>query len=252
MSVFSFLIGFGASIALLRLALTVHANRRLRWLIYGLIILSVALLGARLASVLLHSNYYSTRSSEVFNIGAGGLWWPGALAAGLLAALVIALTHRGAFGLSMDRISVMLLPLAVSFWLASWSAGVAYGDRLDPSIWWGLPMLDITGVTANRVPVQPAAVLTLLLLIGGVEWLGMNKVKPGKRMLLLILLLSLHTLVFSFMRTDPILHLLGSRLDIWVCLFMILVTLLLIVLTFAVKSKAGKVPFIDQLGGLND
>ena len=242
MSVFSFLIGFGASIALLRLALAVDAHQRLRWLMNGLIVLAAALLGARLASVLLHSNFYSTRSSEVFNIGAGGLWWPGALAAGLLAALVISFTRKGAFGLSIDKFCVMLLPLAVSFWLASWSAGVAYGERLDPSIWWGLPMLDITGVTANRVPVQPAAALTLLLLLGGLELWWKKKLKAGRRMFLLILLLAGHTLVFSFMRSDPIFHWLGLRLDIWACLFMILITLLLFVLTFAVKSKAGKTP----------
>ena len=242
MSVFSFLIGFGASIALLRLALTVDAHQRLRWLMNGLIVLAAALLGARLASVLLHSNYYSNRSSDVFNIGAGGLWWPGALAAGLLAALVISLTRRGAFALSMDKFCVMLLPLAVSFWLASWSAGVAYGERLDPSIWWGLPMLDIAGITANRVPVQPAAALTLLLLLGGLEWWWKKKLKAGRRMLFLILLLAGHTLVFSFMRADPIFHWLGLRLDTWACLFMILVILLLFVLTFAVKSKAGKTP----------
>lgn len=242
MSVFSFVIGFGASIALLRLGLTVDAHLRLRWLINGIIVLAAALLGARLASVLMHSNYYSTRGSEVFTIGAGGLWWPGALAAGLLAALVISITRRGAFGSSMDKFSVMLLPLVVSFWLASWRVGVAYGEHLDPAIWWGLPMLDIMGVTANRIPVQPAAALTLLLLIGVLEWRWKKKLKAGMRMVFLILLLLGHTLVFSFMRADPILHWLGLRLDIWACLFIILLTFLLLVFTFAVKSKVGKTP----------
>jgi prolipoprotein diacylglyceryltransferase len=238
--IFSFLIGFSASIALLRLALTVDAIQRTRWLINGFIVLAAALLGSRLAYVLLHTNYYSTRGSEVLNLGAGGLWWPGALAAGFLIVLVIALVRRIALGSTMDKFSVMLLPLALSFWLASWSTGVAYGARLDPSIWWGLPSLDLTGVIANRVPVQPAAALTLLLLLGGAELLGKKKVIGGRRAGLLFLFLSVHTLVFSFMRADPILHWLGLRLDIWVCLFMILIALLLFVFTFAVKSKAGK------------
>jgi prolipoprotein diacylglyceryltransferase len=240
LSIFSFLIGFGASIALLRLALQVDAPQRMRWLISGFLILAAALLGSRLASVLLHSHYYSTRGSEVFNIGAGGLWWPGALAAGLLAAGLIAIIRRVPIGSTLDNFSVMLLPLAVSFWLASWSAGVAYGERLDPSIWWGLPMLDITGVTASRVPVQPAAVLTLLLLLGGVEWLCMKKIKGGRRAGLRLLLLATHTLVFSFMRADPIFQWLGLRLDIWGCLIIIFVTLLWFVLSFAVKSKSHK------------
>jgi prolipoprotein diacylglyceryltransferase len=242
LSIFSFLIGFGASIALLRLSLTVVADQRMRWLINGLIVLAAALLGSRLGSVLRHSNYYATRTSEAFNISAGGLWWPGALAAGILAALVIAIIRRAPIGNTMDKFSAMLLPLAVSFWLASWSAGVAYGERLDPSIWWGLPMLDITGVVADRVPVQPAAALTLLLLLGGVEWLWKKKLKAGRRAGMLLLLLSVHTLVFSFMRADPILHWLGLRLDSWVCLFTTLLTSLLLVLAFAVKSKADKIP----------
>lgn len=240
MSIFSFLIGFGASIALLRLALQVDAHQRMRWLISGFIVLAAALLGSRLASVLLHSNYYSSRASEVFNIGAGGLWWPGALAAGLLAVLLIAIIRRVPIGSTMDKFSVMLLPLAVSFWLASWSAGVAYGERLDPSIWWGLPVLDITGVTASRVPVQPAAALTLLLLLGGVEWLYKKKIKGGRRAGLLLLLLATHTLVFSFMRVDPIFHWQGLRLDIWGCFIIIFITLLWFVLSFAVKSKPHK------------
>jgi prolipoprotein diacylglyceryltransferase len=237
LSIFSFLIGFGASIALLRLSLTVAADQRIRWLFNGLIVLAAALLGSRLAYVLLHSSYYSTCSSEAVNISAGGLWWPGALAAGFLAALVIAVIRRAPIGGTMDKFSVMLLPLALSFWLASWSAGVAYGERLDPSIWWGLPMLDITGVVANRVPMQPAAALTLILLLGGGEWLRKKKLNTSRRTVLLLLLLSAHTLVFTLMRADPILHWLGLRLDIWVCLFMMLLTSLLLVLTFAVKSK---------------
>ena len=144
---------------------------RIRWLLYGLAVLAGALLGARLAFVLEHVAYYSTRQNEILNFRAGGLWWPGAAAFGMLVILVIGILRKHKILETFDKFSVFLLPLALSFWLAAWSAGVAYGARLDPSVWWGMPMLDISGVTAPRVPVQPAAALTLLLLLGAIEWM---------------------------------------------------------------------------------
>jgi prolipoprotein diacylglyceryltransferase len=238
--IFSFLIGFGASIALLRLALVVQADKRAGELLRGLVVLAAALTGSRLAFVLLHRSYYADRTNEIAEFSQGGLWWPGALAGGLLAALMIALVKRRNMGKTLDAFSAMLLPLGVAFWLASWSAGVAYGVRLDPSIWWGIPTLDITGVTANRVPVQMAAAVTMLILLGGFEWLYKQRGKPGKRTAFVLLLLALHTLVFSFMRADPMQQWLGLRLDSWVCLFMVFLALLWFVLSFAVKSKADK------------
>jgi len=123
LSIFSFLIGFGASIALLRLALQVDAHQRMRWLISGIIVLAAALLGSRLASVLRHSNYYSTRGSEVLNIGAGGLWWPGALAAGLLTALVIAIISRVSMGSTMDKFSRHVAPIGGIFLVSQLERG---------------------------------------------------------------------------------------------------------------------------------
>ena len=224
MSLFSLLIGLGASLALLRLAFTVAEEQRIRWLLYGLAVLTGALLGARLAFVLEHLAYYSTRQNEIFNFRAGGLWWPGAVAGGLLVILVIGIVRKHKILETFDKFSVFLLPLSVSFWLAAWSAGVAYGTRLDPSVWWGMPMLDISGVTAPRVPVQPAAAFTILLLLGAIEWIWKKPSPAGRRMALLMLVLSIHTLLFSIMRADPVQPILGIRLDVWASILFILVS----------------------------
>lgn len=122
-------------------------------------------------------------------------------------------------------------------WLASWSAGVAYGARLDSSVLWGLPMLDITGVIAQRVPVQPAAALTLLLLIGGIELAWRKQAAPGRCMGVILLALSIHTLLFSLMRADPIQSWLGLRLDVWASILFVTIAILLLVTTFVVQSK---------------
>lgn len=246
MSFFSFLIGFGASIALLRLAMVTDANQRTKWLLFGLFVLGGALIGARLAFAAAHTNFFSTRAGEIMNFAAGGLWWPGALAGGMLIALGIGLVRPRSLGNTLDKFIVMFLPMAVAFWLASWSAGVAYGVRLDSSIWWGFPMLDITGVTAQRVPVQPAAALTLLVLLGGIE-LGWRKPSaPGRRMGVILLALSIHTLLFSFMRADPIQPWLGLRLDVWVAILFVTIAILLLVTTFVVQSKKATIAVYED------
>ena len=241
MSFFSFLIGFGASIALLRLAMVTDANQRTKWLLFGLLVLAGALFGARLAFAAAHSNFFSTRAGEILNFAAGGLWWPGALAGGMLIALGIGLARPHSLGMTLDKFSVMFLPMAIAFWLASWSAGVAYGARLDPSVWWGFPMLDISGVIAQRVPVQPAAALTLLLLLGGIELAWRKPAAPGRRMGVLLLVLSIHTLLFSFMRTDPIQPWLRLRLDVWAAILFLTIAILLLVATFVVQSKKATI-----------
>jgi prolipoprotein diacylglyceryltransferase len=237
LSLFSFLIGIGATIALLRIAFVTEENQRIKWLLFGLLILGGALLGARLGFVLTHTHYYSTRQAAILIFASGGLWWPGALAGGLIFLLGLGLLKPRAIKLLLDTYSVMLLPLGICFWLASWSVGLAYGARVDSSVWWGMPMLDISRVIEPRVPVQPVAALTLLLLLGGIEWLWKKPTAPGRRMSILFLAISMHAFLFSIMRADPIQKWLGLRLDAWAALFFILIGMLLFGLTFDVKSK---------------
>ena len=102
-------------------------------------------------------------------------------------------------------------------------------------------MLDITGVTAPRVPVQPVAALTLFLLLGAIECVWKKPVPSGRRAALLLLVLSIHTLLFSLMRADPVQPLLGIRLDVWTSILFILVTGILLLCTFDVKSRKNQV-----------
>lgn len=237
MSLFSIIIGLGSSFALLRLDLASDESNRLKTLLLGLLVQCSALIGARLAFVLAHLSYYSTRKSEALIISTGGLWWPGAVVGGLLTIFVIGLVQKHKVKQNLDRFSVFLLPMAVSFWLASWSAGVAYGARLDPSVWWGIPMLDTNGVSLPRVPVQPVAALTLLLTLGAIEWWLKNQLPVGRRLGILLLITGVHTLLFSLLRDDPIQPVFGIRLDVWASMLVILMAALLTGFTFAVKSK---------------
>lgn len=241
MSLFSIIIGLGASLALLRLALASDESTRLKTLLMGLLVQGGALIGARLAFVLAHLTYFAARKNEMLNLRAGGLWWPGAVTGGLIAILLIGIARKHQVRQALDQFSVFLLPMAVSFWLASWGAGVAYGARLDPSVWWGIPMLDINGVSLPRVPVQPAAALTLFLILGTIEWRMKKQLPKGRRMGILLLATAAYTLVFSLMRDDPVQPILGIRLDIWASILFILAAVSLLVFTFEVKSMKIKI-----------
>jgi prolipoprotein diacylglyceryltransferase len=240
LSLFSITIGLGASFALVRLALASDESTRQKALLLGLLVQSGALAAARMAFVLAHLTYFSTRQNEILNVTTGGFWWPGAVIGGLFMIVVIGLVQQNQVRQALDRFRVFLLPMTVSFWLASWSAGVAYGARLDPSVWWGIPILDINGVTLPRVPVQPAAALTLLLILGAFER-GVKKQLPvGRRMGILLLATGVHTLLFSLVRDDPVKPVFGIRLDVWASILLILVAAILIAFTFEVKSRKSK------------
>ena len=240
MSLFSMILGVGASFALLRLVMANEESARLHALLQGVLVQAAALVGARLAFVLTHLAYFSTRKNEILNLSAGGLWWPGAVIGGLITIGVIGLVQQHMVRQALDRFSVFLLPMAVSFWLAGWSAGVAYGARLDSSVWWGIPMLDINGATLPRVPVQPVAALTVLLILGAIEWRMKKHLPRGRRMGILLLATAVHTLLFSLMRDDPVQRVLGVRLDVWTSIFFIFIAAIFIAFTFEVKSRQNK------------
>jgi prolipoprotein diacylglyceryltransferase len=206
-----------------------------------LLVQSSSLVGARLAFVLAHLTYFTTRRNEILNISAGGLWWPGALAGGLFTIVMVGIVQKHKDRLNLDIFSVFILPMGVSFWLASWFAGVAYGARLDPSVWWGVPILDITGVILPRVPVQPAAALTLFLILGAIEWRLKKQLPAGRSMGILLLAAGVHTFLFSLMRDDPVQTLLGIRLDTWASILFTLMAAILIAFTFDVKSRKNKI-----------
>ncbi len=161
----------------------------------------------------------------------------GAVAGALLVAALIGWLSEHQTKVTLDRFSVMILPLVFSFWLAAWSAGVAYGARLDPTVWWGMPVLDDVGVVAPRVPLQPVAALTVVLLFIILEWHWCKSAVAGRKAAVLLLALGIHTLFFTLLRADTLQKWLGLRLDVWASIVTIFAGAGLLIGTFAVKSK---------------
>ena len=237
MNSFSLILGVGGSIALLRILQQTSAERRFRWLLAGILTMADAIIGARLGFAAAYHDYFSTHTTEIYRIVSGGLSWPGALAGGLLFALFSLLIFRLPLLKGFDMLSRMLLPLAAAVWLGGWQAGIGFGQLLPAGTWWGMMLRDESGLTALRVPVQPAAVISLLLILGLIEWLIRGATKDGLKAAVSFFVLSLHSLLFSFMRYDSVQRLFGFRLDtLAAILFSVLAVLFLILILFKKKT----------------
>ncbi|MPM73792.1 hypothetical protein SDC9_120777 [bioreactor metagenome] len=117
-----------------------------------------------------------------------------------------------------DRLCVMFLPLSLATWLACLLEGSAYGIVVPQGTWWGMRVLDETGIYSLRSPVQPLAAFSLLVFLGLAELLLRKTSRPGLRASLLLLVFCLDMLLFTFMRADPAQSWLGIRIESWAAL----------------------------------
>lgn len=246
MNLFSLIIGIGASFGLLRAVQNALADDRWRWLLAGLITLTGTLLGARAGFVTAFYVYFKTHPREILQLTQGGLSWPGALTGAILFAWLALAALRLPKLAGFDRLSRMLLPLGTSIWLAGWQAGIAYGKALPLGTWWGMMITDDSGLAALRVPVQPAAVISLILLLGISEWLVGRSSKPGLQAGVLCGVLCLHSLLFSLMREDMGQRFFNLRVDSWAAIVLLTGSLLFLLLLLLKKQPEGITEIIDM------
>ena len=220
MTLFSLLVGLGASLGLwqvYRLARPQHARRMLD---YGALALLLALLGGRAWFVGLHWSYYSAHLGEAPAFWQGGLSWVGAVLGGLLAGgLIVLLAHRAPAWLA-DGLAPLLGPLAVGTWLGCWTAGVAYGQGVASWLaWLSIPAADEAGQIAQRFPLQPLAAFGLLLwlfvLERRAERLRSRAFRPGLVAAFSLLGLGLDLLLASLAWADPTPTWGPLRIDTW-------------------------------------
>ncbi|MCX6056268.1 MAG: prolipoprotein diacylglyceryl transferase [Chloroflexi bacterium] len=215
MNFFSFLLGCGASLGLIRVLTCSRKTERIRWLGAGLIVLLGALIGSRMVFVLYSFEYYRSRPVEALNVFQGGLSWWGAILGAIFFTYFLKGLFRGSFRFGLDKFSLLLLPLGTMVWVGCWQAGVAYGRVLESGTWWGMMIKDEAGAQTLRVPVQGLAVLTLLIGLGIVEFLIRPVELAGVKAGVVGLTFSLHGTLFSILRADPVQRLLSLRVDTW-------------------------------------
>ena len=213
MNLYSLLIGIGASLGLMQVARRAPQEQELPWASAGLIILAAALAGARLNYVLLHPYLFAGKPGLAASFWLGGLAWPGALAAALLAFFLIALVWGQPLGKLADGLYPLLPPLVIMVWVGCSQAGCAYGSPLTEDFPWALPVIDERGLETYRWPLPFMAALVLLLLVWRVERLALART-PGLYACTGGLVLALHTALFSLLRDDPLPYWQGLRLDL--------------------------------------
>lgn len=243
MTYYSFLLGMGAVIGLLRLArVTPRANRN-AWLLAGLGIYLGALIGARLGYSLEHFAYFSRHPAGVFAFWSGGFTWQGGVIGAFCSLVLLSKLWKKSFWALIDTTSIMLLPLAVTLWLGAWTEGVAYGVSLPEGTWWALPSADVYGEAGLHAPVQLLAALALLVAIGVFEGLTLKLKQAGLRGTLIWLVFSLLMLVFTWLRADPSPLLLNLRVETWFAiLFSVIFIFLSLGLYFASRPSQVKDP----------
>lgn len=236
MNLFSLILGLSGSVALLRILQHSPAEQRFRWLSAGVFSMIGAIVGARIGFIAAYHSYFSTHTKEIIQISSGGLSWPGALIGAILFAWIGILVFRLPRLEGLDRLSLMLLPLGAATWLGGWHTGIAFGQLLPSGTWWGMMLRDESGLTALRVPVQPAAVISLLVVLGLIEWLLRHSKRLGLKAAVSLQVLSLHSLIFSFMRYDSVQIIYGMRLDSWAAVFISIMSSIFMVVILLKKQ----------------
>ena len=209
----SILLGMGATLGLLWIGWQSPDKVAVQAVNGGLIALLGSLLLGRVAFIAAHWSYFQKNWGEIPQIHLGGLAWPGALAGGVLAAVIYARHAHQPVGRLLDGLIPLAGMLALSAWFACWLDGCFYG-QLENS-WWALPARNEWGVTARRVPVQLLGALLALGTFWLIELLQQRLPAPGLAGLLFLTVLSLQLLVLSFLRADPVPAWQGVHLDSW-------------------------------------
>ena len=174
--------------------------------------LAGGVIGARLAFVALHMEYFRSRPGEALWFWQGGLAWAGGVAAALAAVALFILVRRLPLAATADRLIIPAALVHLSTWAGCLSSGCAFGLRIAGDA------LRITGGDyfasgAARWPSQLVGVVYSLLVLALLIALDGRFRHPGVQGALGFTLIFAGVLAISFTRADPSLLLAGYRLD---------------------------------------
>lgn len=244
---FSLMMAVGAGVSLVLLMRSVPEGQTARWLHAGTITLLAGLIGARLGYALQLQAYYNVHPAEVAQVWLGGLAWPGALIACLLAIGLMALAWRYPLGLLVDRLAGLAFPVAAAAWIGCWLVGAAYGRELPAGTWYGLMVIDETGLAALRFPTQPLAAASLAL-----SYLLLPRNRPGKILPPglagwgALMLLGLNLLIFSLLVAVPGPRWGDQRVETWTALALAASSALILYLSQRTPQKTQPSTLVSE------
>jgi hypothetical protein len=223
MDAFTLLMAGGAGVGLWRITQNVALPQIVRRTVSGLLVLAGALLGARAGYTVEHWQYLSTHLLEIPQLWLGGLSWPAAVIGALLVMAILVWEANVPFLRMADQLASLVPPLAVAAWIGCWLTGSGYGAALPQNTWWGIPVLDETGATALRFPVQPLAVVSLIAFFGLLDYKMPRHIPMGAYSSLCGVGLAANLFLFSLIAIDTQPQWLGLHLDSWSALLLFFV-----------------------------
>lgn len=232
MNLYSICIGLGAALGLFYLAQSAKPKQVDRAVDAGLILLALALTGARAGYILLHQEYFSSHPGEIAAFWLGGLSWVGA-AAGLLTGIpLIARVNRISPGEAHQLTIILAVPLAILGWLGSWTSAVGYGPVISAPAWLAWPTPDETGQVLARFPLQFLCAMLLLLLLIMLEAASASfPVIKHKKILAAGVVLCTDLLLFTSLRADPVREIYSLRPDIIAAVILLLLSVAALLMT---------------------
>ena len=237
---FPLLVGFGASLGLWRVYHAASAREPLHNTLAGLFTLAGAWLGGRAGYVMLHRSYFSAHLDQIARFWQGGLNAYGAIAGALIFALLASLVLRGSISVTLDRLSLLALPLGTAAWLGLWAEGIVYGQVLPGATFGWLRSPDEAGVMLVRFPLQLIAALSLVVVLLIIERLTRGR-RPGYRFAFTGVSLALHTAALTWFRADPAPVWGGIRSDLLLALSLAAVCALIAGVVRAARVKLDKI-----------
>lgn len=178
----------------------------------GLVALGAGLAGARLSFVLSHWAYYGTHANEIVSIARGGLSWPGAALAALIAlGLYARLTRQSLWPLA-DALALPVTVIAAAAWAGCLMDGCAFG-RPIPAGPLASTTIDLLGNRMPRYPTQAIGSISGLALALGLLSPRWSALPAGVRGCASLACLSAVALALDFWRGDPVPWVAGIRLD---------------------------------------
>lgn len=251
---YSVMLGIGILSAMALMVITY----RLRYIVpfsklvdVSLVALIAGAAGARLFHVILNWYYFQDNTTEIAQLGAGGLNWHGAVIGVLLVLIVATVVFRLSLSSLLDSLAVPLPLLAFMAWWGCGAATCSFGAEVesmtDYPAWltWEAP--GQFQLVAPRFATQPIGMVlsgALLMLMAIVVRQGRCE---GRQFWVALALLSLEMLWLDSMRGDYATVIGTLRGDQWLDLAMCMISLL--VWTGIAWGKRSDRPTIHGLQG---
>lgn len=178
-----------------------------------------ALVLGRVGHVLLNWAHFQFNIGEITQIERGGLDWHGAVVGAFIGLRLMSRWRSIELSPVLDRLALIVPLMAMAAWAGCIAADCAYGAEVDtlahypPIAVWEAE--DLYGIYLPRFNSQLLGIIAggvLFIAALGIAWLGWF---TGKRVWLILLLLSLIMFVLGFLRGDYAVIIAGLRLDQW-------------------------------------